>query len=153
MCEIFYFRAIAHGKKGRTAFVYLPKDTGKVGVKEIANVLKRPHWDSNPLALDCQSRALTLSHWTIRISRENNVIQIDLPDSRSKLSMYIWAMFGVLGVPIRLIIFNIINKMNSKIGFEMSLIVVEAIRGRCASFTVLMTTVWEIFGRQTLLFY
>ena len=27
-----------------------------------------------------------------------------------------------------------LNKMNSKIGFEMSLIVVETIRGRCASF-------------------
>ena len=33
--------------------------------------------------------------------------------------------------------FNIIYKMDSKIGFEMNLIVVEAIRGRCASFTVL----------------
>ena len=39
--------------------------------------------------------------------------------------------------------------MDSKIGFEMSLIVVEAIRGRCASFTVLMATVSEIFGGQT----
>ena len=39
---------IAHGKKGPTALVSLPKDTGKVGVKEIAKVLKRPKWDSNP---------------------------------------------------------------------------------------------------------
>ena len=31
--------------------------------------------------------------------------------------------------------FNIIYKMDSKIGFEMNLIVVEAIRGRGASFT------------------
>ena len=31
--------------------------------------------------------------------------------------------------------------MDSKIGFEMNLIVVEAIRGRCASFTVLTATV------------
>ena len=38
--------------------------------------------------------------------------------------------------------------MDSKIGFEMSLIVVEAIRGRCASFTVLTATVSEIFGEQ-----
>ena len=36
---------------------------------------------------------------TIRISRENNnIIQIDLPDGSTKLSMFIWAMFGVLGV-------------------------------------------------------
>ena len=39
--------------------------------------------------------------------------------------------------------------MDSKIGFEMNLIVVEAIRGRCASFTVLTATVSEIFGGQT----
>ena len=40
-------------------------------------------------------------------------------------------------------------KMGSKIGFEMSLIVVEAIRGRCASFMVLTATVSEIFGGLT----
>ena len=34
-------------------------------------------------------------------------------------------------------------------GFEMSLIVVEAIRGRCASFTIITATVSEIFGGQT----
>ena len=39
--------------------------------------------------------------------------------------------------------------MDSKIGFEMNLIVVEAIRGLCASFTVLTATVSEIFGGQT----
>ena len=39
--------------------------------------------------------------------------------------------------------------MDSKIGFEMSLIVVEAIRGRCASFMILTSTVSEIFGGQT----
>ena len=39
--------------------------------------------------------------------------------------------------------------MDSKIGFEMGLIVVEAIRGRCASFRVLMAMVSEIFGGQT----
>ena len=39
--------------------------------------------------------------------------------------------------------------MDSKIGFEMNLIVFEAIRGRCASFTVLTATVSEIFGGQT----
>ena len=39
--------------------------------------------------------------------------------------------------------------MGSKIGFEMSFIVVEAIRGRCASFMVLTATVSEIFGEQT----
>ena len=36
--------------------------------------------------------------------------------------------------------------MDGKIGFEMSLIVVEAIRGRCASFMVITATVSEIFG-------
>ena len=38
--------------------------------------------------------------------------------------------------------------MDIKIGFEMSLIVVEAIRGRCASFMILTATVSEIFGGQ-----
>ena len=39
--------------------------------------------------------------------------------------------------------------MGSKIGFEISFIVVEAIRGGCASFMVLTSTVSEIFGGQT----
>ena len=39
--------------------------------------------------------------------------------------------------------------MDSKIGFEMNLIVVEEISGRCASFPVLTATVSEIFGGQT----
>ena len=39
--------------------------------------------------------------------------------------------------------------MDSKIGFKISLIVVEAICGRCASFMVLTATVSEIFGGQT----
>ena len=39
--------------------------------------------------------------------------------------------------------------MDSKIGFEMSLIVVEAIRGLCASFMILTATVSGIFGGQT----
>ena len=39
--------------------------------------------------------------------------------------------------------------MGSKIGFEMSLIIVEAIRGRCASFMSLPAAVSEIFGGQT----
>ena len=39
-------------------------------------------------------------------------------------------------------------KFYSKIGFEMSLIVVEAICGRCASFMILTATVSEIFGGQ-----
>ena len=46
----------------------------------------------------------------------------------------------------------VIYKLDSKIGFEMNVIVVEAIRGRCASFTVLTATVSEIillFGGQT----
>ena len=47
------------------------------------------------------------------------------------------------------LIIIIIYKMDSKVGFEMDLIVVEAIRGRCTSFTVLTATVSEIFGGQT----
>ena len=39
--------------------------------------------------------------------------------------------------------------MDSKIGFEMSLIVVEAICGRCSSFMILTATVSEIFGVLT----
>ena len=39
--------------------------------------------------------------------------------------------------------------MGSKIGFEMSLIIVEAIGGRCASFMILVVS--EIFGGQTTL--
>ena len=39
--------------------------------------------------------------------------------------------------------------MGSKIGFEMCLIIVEAIRGRCASFMILVATVSDIFGGQT----
>ena len=38
--------------------------------------------------------------------------------------------------------------MDSKIGFKMSLIVVEVIRGRCASFMIVTATAWEIFGGQ-----
>ena len=40
-------------------------------------------------------------------------------------------------------------KTNSNIGFETSLIVVEAIRGWCASFMILTATVSEICGGQT----
>ena len=44
--------------------------------------------------------------------------------------------------------------MGSKIGFEiMSLIIVEVIRGRCASFMSLPATVLEIFGGQTIPIY
>ena len=90
---------------------------------------------------------------TIRISRENNIIQIDLPYGSTTLRpapcMFMWVMFGVLGVPIRLIVFFKLIKMDGKIGFEMSLIVVEAICGRCASFMILTATVSEIFGGQT----
>ena len=39
--------------------------------------------------------------------------------------------------------------MGSKIGFEMSLIIVEAIRGRCATFMSLPATVSEISIKWT----
>ena len=60
--------------------------------------------------------------------------------------MFIWVMYSA---PIRSIGFNKIDQMDSKIGFEMSLIVVEGIRGRCASFMLLTATVSEIFGGKT----
>ena len=55
--------------------------------------------------------------------------------------------------PIRLIVLNKIYKMDSKMWFEMSLIVVEAIRGRCASFMIITATVPAIFGGQTNLLF
>ena len=73
--------------------------------------------------------------------------------------MFLWAMFGVglLGVPIRFKLFLIqLIKMDCKFGFEMSLIVVEAIRGQSASLMILTAKVWEIVGGQTrssILFY
>ena len=39
--------------------------------------------------------------------------------------------------------------MDSKICFEMSVFVVEAMLGRCASFMIVTATVYEIFGGQT----
>ena len=39
--------------------------------------------------------------------------------------------------------------MDTKIGFEMSFIVVEAIRGQCASFMILTATVSKLFGGHT----
>ena len=46
------------------------------------------------LSFACSNRWATA---LIRISRENNIIISDLSDSSTKLSMFIWAMFGVLG--------------------------------------------------------
>ena len=45
--------------------------------------------------------------------------------------------------------FSITFIMDITIGCEMSLIVVEAIRGRCSSFMILKAMVSEIFGGQT----
>ena len=63
--------------------------------------------------------------------------------------MFIWAMFGpTLRRLAKFLLIKLI-KMDSKIGFEMSLFVVGAIRGRCASFMILTATVLEMFGGQT----
>ena len=51
--------------------------------------------------------------------------------------------------PIRRFVFNTIYQIDGKIGFEMSLIVVESIRGRSGSFMILTATVSETFGGQT----
>ena len=62
--------------------------------------------------------------------------------------MFIWAM--CVGTSADwLNCFNISYKMDSKIGFEMIFIVVDAICGRYASFMVLTATVSEIFGGQS----
>ena len=59
-------------------------------------------------------------------------------------------MFGVNSTDwVNWFFLNKIDNMDIKNGFEMSLIVVEAIRGRCASFMILTATVSEIFGGQT----
>ena len=47
------------------------------------------------------------------------------------------------------IFWNKIDKKDSKIDFKMSVIVVESIRGRCASFMILAATVSDICGGQT----
>ena len=62
--------------------------------------------------------------------------------------MFIWAMFGVLVSRFAHNCFNEIVKMESKIGFEMSLFIVEAIRGRCASVMLLTATVLKIYVGQ-----
>ena len=49
-------------------------------------------------------------------------------------------------MPSNEICFNNIDKMDSKIGFEMNFIAVEAMLGRCASFMSLPATGSEIFG-------
>ena len=82
----------------------------------------------------------------IRISRENNIIQSDLPDGAAPNHPCLSGRCLGYSAPIWLIVFN---KMDSKIGFGTSLIVVEAMRGRCASFMILTATVSEIFGGPT----
>ena len=97
---------------------------------------------------------------TIQISRKINIIQIDLPDGSTSALPLAYSSGRCLGYQRRLAelffikmikwtVFHKNYKMDSKIGFEMSLIVVEAIHGRCASFMVLTATVSEIFGGQT----
>ena len=46
-------------------------------------------------------------------------------------------------------VLNKINQMDRTICFEMSVFVVEAISGRCASFMIVTATVLEICGGQT----
>ena len=92
--------------------------------------------------------------WTIIlwISRENNIIQIDLQiaaPAPCHLHVYLGDVWRRPTSADWLNCFNNIYKMENKIGFGMSLIVVEAIRGRCASFMVLTATVSEIFRGQT----
>ena len=80
----------------------------------------------------------------VMISGGNNrpIMQIDMPHC-STLPLAHSLSVRCLGysAPIRLIASNKIDKMDSKIGFEMSLFVVKALRGRCASFMILTATV------------
>ena len=46
--------------------------------------------------MDVSSGVMIVPYRPIQISRENNIIQIDLPGGSTKLSMFIWVMFGVL---------------------------------------------------------
>ena len=82
-------------------------------------------------------------------------MQLTEPDPCPKTpapSLFIWAMFGVVGAD-SLNCLKTNYRMDSKIGFEMNLIVVVAIRGRYESFMILTATVSEKFlDRQTLLF-
>ena len=72
-----------------------------------------------------------------------------LPDGSTKLRDDL--RFGP--APILSIDFNKMNQMDSTIGFEMRLIVAEAIHGRCARLMSLTVKVSEIFvDRQTHLF-
>ena len=71
-------------------------------------------------------------------------------DSLISFFLYNLSRFGVRVIADSLNCFFLkIIKMDSTIGCEMSLIVVEAIRGLCASFMILTGTVWDIFGGQT----
>ena len=46
------------------------------------------------IALYTKEEEATYRH-NIRISRDNNIMQIDLSGGINKISMFIWAMFGV----------------------------------------------------------
>ena len=55
---------------------------------------------STGLCVDVSSGLMIIPYRPIRISRENNLIQIVLPGGRipggsTKLSMFVWAMFSV----------------------------------------------------------
>ena len=92
---------------------------------------------------------------TLRISRENNTIQIDLPDGTTKLSpclhVYLGDVWGSASADSLNCFFNKFDQMDSQIGFEISLIVVDAIQ--CVSFMILTETVQRyLVDRQTHLF-
>ena len=67
---------IAHGKKGPTAFsVSVRKTLAKWG-KGNCKSCKQPQWDSNPWALDCQSRALRLGVHTNDFARFTVAVRV-----------------------------------------------------------------------------
>ena len=63
-------------RRDKRLLVCLPKDTGKLGVREIGKVFKQPQWDSNSRPIDRQSRALTTD--TVCISPESCKVFLEL---------------------------------------------------------------------------
>ena len=111
------------------------------------------NYNMQPITIQFAVRLLRIGYVrTIRISRENNMIQIDLPDGSIKVCPLhdylsdVWDTRCLTSAESLNSFLNKIDKIDSKIGFEMSLIVVEAICRRCASFRILTATISEIFG-------
>ena len=90
---------IAHGKKWPTVFndsseKTLARGKGNCNSFRTASVGFEPV--SPRLSVARSNHWATAPHWTIRPNRENDIIQIDLPDGSTLplVHMYMWAMLG-----------------------------------------------------------